>query len=143
MTLDLTWTDVEKYVHQMSQVLDPKSYENGIMTVTRGGLVPTAMLTHLLPVRRIETICLRSYGDREQTTFEMLNVPNLNTMGGTGWLVLDDIADTGKSFRYIKSWLPSAAFCSLVMKPMADNVVDEYALKVEQDTWVVFPWEKD
>jgi xanthine phosphoribosyltransferase len=141
-TLVLTWAETEQYVKLLCQELKPEDYEKGVIAVTRGGLVPTAMLSHLISIPIIETICLKSYENREQSKFEVLRWP-MEYTSSKGWLVLDDIADTGQSFEHIRQLLPEATYVSVVTKPKAESVVDQQALIVSQDTWVVFPWEKD
>ena len=38
----------------------------GIIAVTRGGLVPAAIVARELEIRLIDTVCLASYDDRAQ-----------------------------------------------------------------------------
>ena len=65
-------------------------------------------------------------------------------------LVIDDIVDTGETFKDIKEILdqsieqiPTLQYktCSLFFKPRSIFKPDIYRQTVDNDTWVVFPWE--
>jgi len=61
---------------------------------------------------------------------------------GDGWLVVDDLSDTGSTFRILRQHLPKAHYACVYVKPDARPVVDTYVVEVSQDTWIDFPWER-
>lgn len=136
----LSWFEVDRSVDAISRSLLPNHYSKGVIAVTRGGLVPAAMLTQRIPVRRIETVCIQSYEGMEQTELKLLNNPNVED-DGKGWVVIDDIVDSGATFRYLRKMWPLATYCSVVTKLSSINVMSE--LSVDPSVWVVFPWERD
>ena len=61
---------------------------------------------------------------------------------GKGWLVIDDLADTGETLAAVRILFPQARFAALYAKPRGKPQVDVYVTEVEQSLWLVFPWEK-
>ena len=111
---------------------------HGIIAVTRGGLVPAAVVARELDIRLIDTLCVASYDEREQGEVKVLKtVPG----DGTGWLVIDDLVDTGKTARIVRDRLPRAHFATIYAKPAGRPLVDTFITEVSQDTWILFPWD--
>lgn len=112
----------------------------GLIAITRGGLVPTAFLAQALDIRRIDTLCIASYDERAQGETDILKCPE--TAGdGAGWVVVDDLADSGETLRTVRRLLPGATFACLYAKPEGERDTDLFVKAVPQETWVVFPWE--
>ncbi|WP_085783549.1 xanthine phosphoribosyltransferase [Candidatus Nucleicultrix amoebiphila] len=136
-----------KQLAALSDVLKEKLAQQsfkGIVAVTRGGLVPAGYLAHRLGIRTIETLGLSSYDDqsKQQKVLKVEKPLDLQD-GGEGWLIVDDISDTGKTFEYIQNLFPKAHRLAYIVKPQGEKFVNVYAMDVAQDTWVVFPWEID
>ncbi|MEN9895004.1 MAG: hypothetical protein RIR97_856, partial [Pseudomonadota bacterium] len=71
-----------------------------IVCITRGGLVPAAIISRELNIRVIETVCIASYHDYDtQGELDILKgiTPVLSENGGEGVLIIDDLTDTGKT----------------------------------------------
>ena len=118
----------------------------GIVCITRGGLVPAAIVARELDIRLIETVCVTSYDHRTQGELHILKgVANeLLTLGGEGGkrvLIVDDLVDTGKTARIVRELLPAAHFATVYAKPMGRPLVDTFITEVSQDTWIYFPWD--
>jgi xanthine phosphoribosyltransferase len=63
--------------------------------------------------------------------------------GGKGWLIIDDLVDTGKTARIVRELLPNAYFATVYSKPEGRPFVDTYIMEVTQDTWILFPWDAE
>jgi xanthine phosphoribosyltransferase len=111
----------------------------GIVAITRGGLVPAAIVARELDIRLIDTFCLRSYdAEMRRGEVEVLkDVPG----DGTGWLIVDDLVDTGATAQVLRRHLPKAHFATVYAKPEGRPVVDSFVTEVSQDTWILFPWD--
>jgi xanthine phosphoribosyltransferase len=111
----------------------------GIAAVSRGGLVPAAIIARELDIRLIDTICIRSYSDdHSQSNLEVLkDVPG----DGKGWLIIDDLVDTGRTAKAVRAMLPKAHFATVYAKPAGCPLVDTFITEVSQDTWILFPWD--
>ena len=62
---------------------------------------------------------------------------------GEGWLVVDDLVDTGGTAKIIRPMLPKAHIATVYAKPAGEPLVDTYVTWVSQDTWIYFPWDID
>jgi xanthine phosphoribosyltransferase len=119
----------------------------GIVCITRGGLVPAAIVSRELDLRVIETVCIASYHDyASQGEVQVLktigpSVAALGGQGGAGVLVVDDLVDTGKTARVVREMLPKAHMATVYAKPLGRPLVDTFVTEVSQDTWIYFPWD--
>src|SRR6266511_4183800 len=73
-----------------------------IVCVTRGGLVPAAIVARELGIRLIETVCVSSYNHITQGELNVLKDVAESIVGigggrGKGVLIVDDLVDTGKT----------------------------------------------
>jgi len=115
-----------------------------IVCITRGGLVPAAIISRELDIRLVETICLASYHDyANQGEMTLLKgiAAELSSDGGENVLVIDDLADTGKTASEVRAVLPKAHIACVYAKPLGAPAVDTFVLEVSQDTWIYFPWD--
>jgi len=137
-TLALGWEDIRRDCRLLAERLAGRGPFTGIVAVTRGGLVPAALLAQDLDLRVIETVCLASYDARLRGTVEILkSVPG----NGEGWLVVDDLADSGATARALRALLPKAHLAALYAKPDGRPDLDTFVREIEQAVWIVFPWE--
>jgi xanthine phosphoribosyltransferase len=120
---------------------------NAIVCVTRGGLVPAAIVARELNVRLIETVCVESYvaigkqGDLKILKGVDQKVVDVGGGAGKGVLIVDDLVDTGKTARIVRDLIPEAHFATVYAKPMGRPLVDTFITEVSQDTWIFFPWD--
>ena len=117
-----------------------------IICVTRGGLVPAAIVARELDIRLIETVCVASYAYQTQGDLRVLKgvAPDIVALAGgqgKGVLIVDDLVDTGKTARVVRDLLPKAHFATVYAKPMGRPLVDTFITEVSQDTWIYFPWD--
>jgi xanthine phosphoribosyltransferase len=117
-----------------------------IVSVTRGGLVPAAIVARELGIRLIETVCVSSYNHTTQGELRILktvaeSVVALGGGEGRGVLIVDDLVDTGKTAKMVRDILPKAHFATVYAKPMGRPMVDTFITEVSQDTWIYFPWD--
>jgi xanthine phosphoribosyltransferase len=118
-----------------------------IVCVTRGGLVPAAIVARELNLRIIETVCVESYaapGQQGEVRIRKDIADSIVTIGGgsgEGVLVIDDLVDTGKTARIVRAIVPHAHFATVYAKPMGRPLVDTFITEVSQDTWIYFPWD--
>ena len=58
-------------------------------------------------------------------------------------LILDDIADSGKTFEDLKKEFPNPKYAALQYKEVSSFEPDYYGEKIDSDYgWIVYPWEK-
>ena len=118
-----------------------------IVCITRGGLVPAAIVSRELNLRLIETVCIASYHEYDsQGQLQVLKdvAPSIRAIGdgkGRGVLVIDDLTDTGKTAKVVRAMLPNAHFATVYAKPQGVPIIDTFITEVSQDTWIYFPWD--
>lgn len=116
----------------------------GIVAITRGGLVPAAIICRELNIRMIDTVCVASYHDyKNQGEMEVIKGVSQGFLENEGenLLLIDDLTDTGKTAGIVRAMLPKAHFATVYAKPKGRPLVDTYITEVSQDTWIVFPWD--
>jgi len=117
-----------------------------IVCITRGGLVPAAIVARELGIKVIETVCVSSYNHASQGEVTMLKgvAPAIVALGGgqgAGVLLVDDLVDTGKTATVVRALVPRAHLATVYAKPMGRPLVDTFITEVSQDTWIYFPWD--
>jgi xanthine phosphoribosyltransferase len=115
-----------------------------MVAITRGGLVPAAIIAREVNIRLIETVCIASYHNyAEQGELKVLKdvTPELLENGGEGVLIVDDLTDTGKTAAIVRAMMPKAHFATVYAKPTGRPLVDTFVTEVSQDTWIYFPWD--
>jgi xanthine phosphoribosyltransferase len=136
--------------HRDTRALTWRLHEAGpfeaIVCITRGGLVPAAIVARELNVRIIETICIASYMNyKNQGDIQVMKGigPEVTSMraAGKGVLIVDDLVDTGKTLEVVRGLLPNAHFATVYAKPAGRGQVDTFVTEVSQDTWIFFPWD--
>jgi len=116
----------------------------GIVTITRGGLVPAAIIARELEIRIIDTICVSSYAWQKQGQGTVLkHFQPLSTHTASRTLIIDDLVDTGRTALIVRELLPEAHFATVYAKPAGRPMVDTYITEVSQDTWILFPWDSE
>ncbi|MEM7046527.1 MAG: xanthine phosphoribosyltransferase [Pseudomonadota bacterium] len=134
----ITWDELHRHVRALAWRLAELGPWVGIIAITRGGMVPAAILARELGVRLIDTVCVSSYDHQSKREPDVLKGVRGD---GTGWLVVDDLVDTGATARVIRQMLPKAHFATVYAKPAGKPLVDTYIMEVSQDTWIDFPWD--
>ena len=114
----------------------------GIVAVSRGGLVPAAIVARELDCRLVETVSVASYAGEAGTQGEPVVVkPPSAAADGEGFLIVDDLVDTGATARLVRALLPRARFACLYAKPAGLAAAGSFVAEVPQDTWILFPWD--
>ena len=141
--LHISWTDFHRDAKALSEKLKEREWQ-GLLAITRGGLAPAAVLSRELDILHVDTVCIASYEADEQKQGEELKLLKSISMdcGGEGWLVIDDLVDTGNTIRIINEMLPKAHVATIYAKPAGKDLADTWLTEVSQDTWVFFPWEE-
>ena len=142
----VSWEQLHRDAKALAWRLAEKGPWKGVVAISRGGLVPAAIVARELDIRLIETVCVSSYAYKVQGDLLVLKdvAPNIVALGGgqgKGVLIVDDLVDTGKTARVVRELLPKAHFATVYAKPMGRPLVDTFITEVSQDTWIYFPWD--
>jgi len=137
----VSWEELHRDSRALAWRLVEGGPWQGIIAVTRGGLVPAAIIARELEIRLIDTVCVASYDRENQGDLEVLK-PSGISGDGEGWLIIDDLVDTGETARIVRDMLPRAHFATVYAKPAGRPTVDSFITEVSQDTWILFPWDQ-
>ncbi len=137
----VTWDQLHRDAKALAWRLLDRKPVKGIIAITRGGLVPAAIIARELDVRLVDTVCVSSYDERNQKG--ALTVLKGIDMDGDGWLLVDDLVDTGKTAQVVRNMFPKAHFATIYAKPKGRPLVDTFITEVSQDTWILFPWDSE
>ena len=135
----VSWQELHRDGRALAWRLSEHKPFKGIIAVTRGGLVPAAIVARELDIRLIDTVCIASYDHQQQKSGTILK--SLNSQDGEDWLIVDDLVDTGGTAKMVREMLPKAHFATIYAKPAGRPLVDSYVTEVSQDTWIYFPWD--
>lgn len=141
--------DCKALAWRLAGISDANGEWKAIVSITRGGLVPAAIIARELGVRNIETICIASYHDyKDQGDLQVIkgiseDIIKASGGKGAGILVIDDLVDTGKTAKIVREILPEAHIATVYAKPLGEPIADTYVTEVSQDTWIYFPWDMD
>jgi xanthine phosphoribosyltransferase len=139
-TFPVSWEELHRHAKALAWRLVELGPWRGIVAITRGGLVPAAIVARELDVRLVDTVCIASYDDRTQGKLTVLKGVE-DREQGKGMLIIDDLVDTGVTARAVRAVLPKAHFATIYAKPAGRPLVDTFITEVSQDTWILFPWD--
>jgi xanthine phosphoribosyltransferase len=142
LDMPLTWDEINLHAKSLARKLTDKGPWKGVIAVTSGGMVPACIIARHLKIRNIDTFCISSYDDQNQRQATIIKQPE-SAGDGTGWLVIDDLSDSGNTFRIIRKTLPNAHYAAIYAKPKGEDAVDTFIMSVSTDTWIHFPWEEN
>lgn len=134
----VTWDMLQMYGRELSSRLLPAEQWKGIIAVSRGGLVPASILARELSIRYVDTVCISSYDYDHQREKVILKKAEGD---GEGFIVIDDLVDTGGTAHTIRDMYPKAKFVTIFAKPAGKPLVDDYVIDIPQDTWIEQPWD--
>ncbi len=140
----VSWDQFHRDARALAWRLSAAGPFSAVVAVTRGGLVPAAVVARELGIRVIETVCVASYEYDKQGEIQVLkSIASgiAGAEGGKGVLIVDDLVDTGATARVVREMLPKAHFATVYAKPAGRPLVDTFVTEVSQDTWIYLPWD--
>jgi len=136
----VTWDQLHRDARTLASMLMPLEPFRGIVAVTRGGLIPAAIVARELECRLVESISVVSYDEEVQGAPRVIK-PAAGAGDGEGFLIVDDLVDSGVTAKIVRELLPRAHFACLYAKPAGKPVADTFVVEVPQETWILFPWD--
>lgn len=106
----VTWDMLQIHARKLASRLMPSEQWKGIIAVSRGGLVPGALLARELGIRHVDTVCISSYDHDNQRELKVLKRAEGD---GEGFIVIDDLVDTGGTAVAIREMYPKAHFITI------------------------------
>jgi xanthine phosphoribosyltransferase len=138
----VSWDQLHRDSKALAWRLNDRGPWRGIVAITRGGLIPAAIVARELEARLIETVSVVTYDEQERGLPQVVKTPTA-AGDGEGWLLVDDLVDTGTTAKVVRALLPKAHFATVYAKPKGRPLVDTFITEVSQDTWILFPWDTE
>jgi len=125
----ISWNQVDRYIDQLCEQVndhcEQNNYDiadlNGVYGIPRGGLIIAVMISHKLNL---------PYIDR------------LQTMYGKRFLVVDDIADSGKTLEQMKAEVFNNALFATIHYNSDSVFEPHFWVKEKLTDWIIYPWER-
>jgi xanthine phosphoribosyltransferase len=131
---------VEAACRQMARNIKERTPDKyTLVAVSRGGLMPAAMVAHYLDCKNILFIRLSSYdNDKERSKIVDTTADKIPDKPDT--YIIDDICDSGETLKYLRKKYPHAQIYTLVNKNQ--QIQPDFAPITEpRNLWINFPWE--
>ena len=141
-----TWNQIYDMLLEVADKIRKDGFRPDIIVgISRGGWPPARILSDLLSNPNVANVRAEFYLGVEETS----NEPTLTQPVSIGVrdkriLIVDEVADTGKSSRLVKDYIiqegaKEAKIVTVYYKPWS-IVKPDYCAKETSD-WIVFPWE--
>ena len=141
----LTWHDIEKAIEALAISIKENYDPNVLIGISRGGLIPTVRLSHLLNDLSMRVVHVKFYENVDETLEEpQIFGTDIGKLEGRV-LIVDDVADTGNTLEAVLDHIEEKVegdlrICTIAYKPHSSITPDYYVY--ETDKWIVFPWEE-
>ncbi len=142
----VSWDQFHRDARALAWRLSSAGSFRVVVAITRGGLVPAAVVARELGIRVIETVSVASYDYDKQGEITVLKPVSPSLIGddqGAGVLIVDDLVDTGATLKVVREMMPKAHFATVYAKPQGRPLVDTFVTEVSQDTWIYLPWDME
>ena len=141
-----TWNKICDMLLSQAEKIRQSSFKPDVIVgVTRGGWVPARVLSDLLGVPDFATVRVEFYLGVTETRNEPVLIQGVSAVvTGKKVLIVDDVADTGKSLQLAREHVlqqgaTEVRIATVYRKPWSVIKPDYY--EAETSCWVVFPWE--
>ena len=141
-----SWNQIYDMLIELSQKIHNCGFNPEVIVgISRGGWVPSRILSDLLETSYITSISAEFYVGVNETNCEpKLTQPIPISVFDKKILLVDDVADSGRSAMLIRDYLcrkevKELKILTLYYKPWSKLVPDFYSK--ETSDWIVFPWE--
>lgn len=143
----VSWDQFHRDSRALAWRLNGEGPFEALVAITRGGLVPAAIVARELNIRAVDCVAVKSYDHQNQGEIRVLKPISNEVLdvakNGGKVLIIDDLVDTGATARAVRDMLPGAHFATVYAKPKGREMVDTFITEVSQDTWIYFPWDLD
>ncbi|HVX80407.1 MAG TPA: xanthine phosphoribosyltransferase, partial [Devosiaceae bacterium] len=117
----VTWDQFHRDSRALAWRLTGLAPFDALVAITRGGLVPAAIVARELNIRTVETVAVKSYDHQSKGDIRVLKPITPEILGmhqaGKKVLIVDDLVDTGSTARVVREMLPGAHFATVYAKP--------------------------
>jgi hypoxanthine phosphoribosyltransferase len=146
----LSWVDVDKLITSIVPRLFASNFDL-VIAITRGGIVPAAIMSERLGIQQVLVASVAFYEDEEHDLDwpVFMQFPDDSLLRGKLVLIVDDIWDRGKQVVSVSERVKYAGGTSqsAVLHYKAhrsqfpDKSPDFYGAQTED--WIIYPWDAE
>jgi hypoxanthine phosphoribosyltransferase len=141
-----TWNQIYDMLLDIAEKIRKNGFKPDIIVgVSRGGWPPARVLSDLMNNPNLANVRAEFYlGVAETKDEPVLTQPISMEVAGKKVLVVDEVADTGKSLKLVKEHIieqgaKEVKIAAVYYKPW--SIVEPDYYEKETSRWIVFPWE--
>jgi len=141
-----TWNQIYNMLLNLVEKIRKDGFKPDIIVgVSRGGWAPARVLSDLMDNANLANVRAEFYLGVAETKGEpTLTQPVSMAVDGKKVLIVDEVADTGKSLKLIKEHIieqgaAETKIATVYYKPWSIVTPDYYGKETRR--WIVFPWE--
>jgi len=142
-----TWEQIYELLLNLADKIRRANFKPDVIVgISRGGWPPARIISDLLENPELANVKAEFYLGVAETKGEPVITQAVSiSVRGKKVLVVDDVADTGKSLRLVRSHLQEQGaadvkIATIYYKPWSIVIPDWY--EKETSHWVIFPWER-
>lgn len=142
-----SWDQIYGSLLKLAETVRKSGFEADLIVgVSRGGWIPARIMSDLLGNINLANVTAEFYVGVAETRQEpSITQPVSASVDSKKVLVVDDLADTGKSLKLVTAHMKSRGaaevkIATIYYKPWSITVPDYY--EKETRRWIVFPWEQ-
>jgi len=145
----VSWDEIVDWSYGLAQVIKKDGYKpDVVIALARGGYVPARLICDFLDVENLLSIQSQHWTEAAKVEEKaIIKFPYTIDLAGLKALIVDDIVDTGDSFKlaleYVKNnWKPADVRTAALqwISTVAKFKPDYYYLEVKDWTWFQYPW---
>ncbi len=142
-----SWDEIYEMLLTLADMIREDSFSPDVIVgVSRGGWPPARVMSDLLGNVELANIRVEFYrGVAETGDKPVITQPLSMSVEGRKVLIMDDVADTGRSLRLVSDHVREGGadvikIATIYYKPWS-IIIPDYYVKVTR-RWIVFPWER-
>jgi hypoxanthine phosphoribosyltransferase len=143
--LFLSWQDITNQlinIHNKTKQFDSNA---AIIGLSRGGLIPAVILSHLKNINTFYCCGVRSYSEHNKSSEVMFQYPDKEVIKNKDVVyIVDDICDTGGTLKFMENYLLPIQIISITLIYRSNEIYrpNYFGSELLDNRWVVFPWEE-
>ena len=141
-----SWNQIYSLLLKLADAVQKSGFEPDVIVgVSRGGWIPARIMSDLLENPKLANVTAEFYVGVAETKHEpSITQPVSVSVKGKKVLVVDDLADTGKSLKLVnlhlkKQGASEIKIATIYYKPW--SIIVPHYYEKETRCWIVFPWE--
>ncbi len=141
-----TWNKIYGMLLRQAEKIRQSGFKPDVIVgIMRGGWIPARVLSDLLEIPALVTVRVEFYLGVAETKKEPVLTQGVSaSVTGKKALIVDDVADTGKSLQLAREHVlqqgaAEVRIATVYRKPWSVITPDYY--ETETSCWIVFPWE--